>query len=81
MNERDLLRPLRDKLPPAVPAELSGRIRGAAHERLARAGKRRRSLNAWATAAVVFLCVSHLVWTVAFLERVQAKTGTNTVLR
>ena len=81
MNERDLLRPLRDEPLPAIPEELSARIRAAARERLARPGKRRRSGNAWAPAAVVFLCVSHVVWTVAFLERVQVKTAANAVLR
>jgi hypothetical protein len=81
MNERDLLGPLRDVPLPAVSAELSARIRSAARERLARPGKRRRSGSVWATAAVVFLCSSHLVWTIAFLERVQAKTAANAVLR
>jgi hypothetical protein len=81
MNERDLLKPLRDEALPVIPTELSARIRGAAHERLARVGRRPRVSSAWATAAVVFLCVSHLVWTVAFLERVQAKTAANGLLR
>lgn len=80
MNERDLLRPLRDEPLPVVPAELSARIRGAAHERLARPRKRRHAANAWATAAVVFLCLSHVVWTVAFLTRVQVPAA-NGVLR
>jgi hypothetical protein len=79
MNERDLLRPLREEPLPAVPAEVTARIRSAARETLAR--KRRRSGTAWATAAVVFLCVSHVVWTVAFLERVQVKTAANGLLR
>jgi hypothetical protein len=81
MNERDLLRPMRDQALPVVPAGLSARIHAAAREQLGRAVKRRRSGSAWATAAVLFLCVSHLVWTVAFLERVQAKTAANGLLR
>ena len=81
MNERDLLRPLRDEPLPVVPAELSARIRSSAHEPLARSRRRRRAVNSWATAAVVFLCVSHVVWTVAFLERVQARTAASGVLR
>jgi hypothetical protein len=79
MNERDLLRPLRDQPLPTIPPELSARIRAAARERFGK--PRGRVLAVFAKAAVVFLCVTHLVWTVAFLERVQAPVAQHGVLR
>ena len=86
MNEEELLKPLRDEPLPDVPAALTARIRSEAHacfaERrgVARAGKARRSRLAMA--AVIFLCATHVAWTVAFLERVQVRSGrTASVLR
>jgi len=82
MNERELLRPLRERTLPAIPAELTAKIRSAARERLGRGHVGRRRPGAvLSMAAVVVLCVSHLGWTAAFLWRVQARSATGSLLR
>jgi hypothetical protein len=75
---------LRDQPLPDISLALSEKIRGEAHQRL-RAAQRRsvgRRIRGWSlAAAVLFVCISNLGWTWAFMERVQVPATAVSVLR
>jgi hypothetical protein len=83
MTEEDPLKALRDLPLPDIAPGLSAKIRGEAHRRL-RAGARsatgpRGTASRLLHAAVILVCVSHLGWTLIFMQKVQVPAAAKAV--